>query len=116
FYDPIRLATASRTSEPGVLVRRIPCGPWVQLLHWVDSTSSLVIVQNVREGRGWRLTLISDLQVADYRAGNIGVRLIDFPGSDNEWVGYAGVKDQRGLFVTSSQGQNVTFATTSPKQ
>ena len=69
FYDPARLATASRTSEPGVLIRRVPCGPWVQSLHWVDQLRTLVIVQNIVEGRRWRVTLVSNLDVADYRSG-----------------------------------------------
>src|SRR5262249_34876811 len=101
FYDPVRLATALRTSEPGVLVRRVPCGPWVQLLHWVQQSSALIIVENITAGRGWRLTFVSNLDAADYRGG-AGVRVVDFPKRLNELEGYARISDEWGVFITSS--------------
>lgn len=32
-YDPVRLAKAKKTSEPGVVVKKFTCSPWVQNLH-----------------------------------------------------------------------------------
>jgi hypothetical protein len=112
-YDPARLATASRTSEPGVLVRQVPCGPWVQLLHWVDETKTLVIVQNIVEGRRWRLTLVSNIDANDFREG-LGVRVIDIPGHNDELEGYAEIRRDLGIFITSSRENNITFASPAP--
>jgi hypothetical protein len=36
YYDPAELATAKKTSDPGVLVASYLCGPYVQQLHWID--------------------------------------------------------------------------------
>jgi hypothetical protein len=44
--------------------------------------------------------------------GNVGVRVIDVAGKENELEGYDEVSDRLGIFVTSSSGVNVTFATT----
>jgi hypothetical protein len=109
FYDPKALATASKTSDPGVLVRRVPCGPWVQMLHWIDRTHTLVIVQNIVEGRRWRLTLVTDLHAGDYRAGQ-HVQVIDIPDHYDELEGYSTITAKLGLFITSSRQNNVTFA------
>ena len=109
FYDPKLLATCARTSEAGVMVLKVPCGPWVQSLQWVDKSGTLVIIQNIIEGRRWRLTLVSDLGAADYRGGP-GVRVIDIAGHENELEGYAEISDELGVFITSSKNENVTFA------
>jgi len=109
FYDPKRLATASRTSEAGLLVRQVPCGPWVQTLHWVEETKTLVLVQNVVEGRRWRLTLVSDIDATDYRSGP-AVRVIDIRAHQDELEGYAQVDRGLGIFIASSRESNVTFA------
>jgi hypothetical protein len=108
-YDPTALSRASRTSDPGVLIGRVPCGPWVQSLHWIDSIQTLVIVQNITEGRGWRLTLVSNLNAADYRSG-AAVRVIDIPAHNDELEGYVQIKPNLGLLITSSSRNNVTFA------
>jgi len=55
-YDPETLATATRTSDPGVLVGSFECGPFVQTLCWLEERETLVFVQNVTPGRGYRLT------------------------------------------------------------
>jgi hypothetical protein len=110
FYDPEKLATCARTSEAGVMVRKVPCGPWVQNICWVEKSGTLIIVQNIIEGRKWRLTVVSDLSVGDFRAGNAGVRVIDVAGRENELEGYDVVSDHLGIFVTSSGVVNVTFA------
>ncbi len=113
FYDPKLLAMAARTSEPGVLVKKAPCGSWVQLLHWDEETRTLVIVQNIIEGRRWRLTLVSDLETPDYTNGP-GVKVIDIAGHNDELEGYARINDQLGVFITSSRNNNVTFAAVNP--
>ena len=85
FYDPKLLATCARTSEAGVMVRKVPCGPWVQNICWVEKSGTLVVVQNVIEGRRWRLTKWCRIyRWGDYQAGNVGVRVIDDAGKENE--------------------------------
>ena len=62
-YDPKKLVCADRTSDPGVLVGRVPCGPWVQSLYWIEDLGLLVLAQNRTAGRGWRLTFV-DLEAS----------------------------------------------------
>ena len=57
-YDPTLLAKAKKTSEPGVLVKKFTCSPWVQNLHWIPSKGVLVLIQNQLEGRRWRFTFL----------------------------------------------------------
>lgn len=105
-YDPARLARAHKTSEPGILIQKTPCGPWVQNLHWIDETHTLVIIQNITEGRQWRLTLIPDLTAPDFRTGKI----IDIPNHNDELEGFSLAHRGLSLFITSSREHNVTFA------
>lgn len=108
-YDPARLATAQRTTEPGVLVAKWLCGPWVQSLHWVDRPDGngfLVINQNQIEGRLWRLTVVPELT----DAGFARARTYDIRGPRDELEGYAQIAGKVGLFITSSRQNNLTFA------
>jgi hypothetical protein len=57
-YDPAVLARATRTSHPGVLVRSMPSGAFVQSLRWEDERSELVLVQNREPGLLYRLTFM----------------------------------------------------------
>jgi hypothetical protein len=111
FYDPVLLARAKTTSEPGVLLGKVPCGPWVQSLHWIDQTGQLVLVQNRIEGLLWRLTVVSDLRLPDFRSGP-AVRVLDFQRPKDELEGYVQIAGRVGLFVTSSRKKNVTIAIT----
>jgi hypothetical protein len=103
-YDPDALKGAARTSEPGVLVHRFPCGPWVQSLHWIDERGLLVLVQNQVEGRRWRLTFV-DLRrsVDEGRAVVLSAR--DFEPAD-ELEGFHMVSSTTGFLVSSSERDN----------
>lgn len=57
-YDPALLVRATRTSHPGVLVRSLPSGPFVQSLRWEDERSELVLVQNQEPGLLSRLSFM----------------------------------------------------------
>lgn len=57
-YDPDLLARATRTSHPGVLIRTLPSGPFVQSLRWDDERSELVLVQNREPGLLYRLSFM----------------------------------------------------------
>jgi hypothetical protein len=107
-YDPERLKTAARTSEPGVLVYRFRCSPYVQTLHWLDSAGLLVLVQNQHAGQGWRLTVV-DLARSIEAGEQVVTLTTDLPPSD-ELEGFSMLAPGRGLFVTSSSLSNVYFA------
>jgi len=108
-YDPERLKTVARTSEPGVLVHRFPSSPYVQTLHWIDSAGVLVLVQNQRDGLGWRLTLV-DLARSIAAGQQIVTQTIDL-SPHSELEGFHLIAPHRGLFLTSSAVSNVYFAT-----
>ena len=105
-YDPSRLAVAARTSEPGVLVDRLPCGPWVQQLHWVDDRGLLVLVENQVEGRRWRLVAANLGSTADLRT----VTPYDALPRGDELEGFSLIDPGHCVLVTSGRTDNVTVA------
>ena len=107
-YDPVKLKTATHTSDPGVLLYRFRCSPYVQTLHWLDAQGLLVLVQNQRDGQGWRLTVI-DL-ARSIAAGQQVVMQTIALSPQNELEGFHVVAPGRGLFVTSSSSSNLNFA------
>ncbi len=115
-YDPALLVKAHRSSAPGVEVHRMLCGPFNQNLHWDDKTGRLTCVQNVIEGRGWRLDVL-DLEkgLTFGRADGPGVRLKSFTFSPHdELEGYWPLDRDRALFVTSRRDGNIVVGTTRP--
>jgi hypothetical protein len=111
-YDPDLLFKAGRSSAPGVVVHRVLCGPFNQNLHWDAESGRLTCVQNVVEGRGWRLDLIDLARgIADGRITGPGVRIrtLTFAPHD-ELEGYWPLDHHRGLFVTSRRDGNIVVA------
>ncbi len=111
--DPERLIAEGRTSGPGVVVHRILAGPWNQALHWVEARGELICVENVIEGRGWRLDTFNLARgVADGRVDGPDVRVsrLTFP-PHNELEGFCWDEQGRGLFVTSSPAENLVQGT-----
>jgi hypothetical protein len=109
-YDPAKLATATKTSEPGVLVEQHPCGAFVQQLHWVDSRQTLLIIENQIVGRRWRLVPVDDLwHTPDLRPIK---PYDDLPGLD-ELEGFTMLDPRHCVLVTSSRANNCTVATIS---
>ena len=106
FYDPVRLATARRTSEPGVEVRRVPCGPFVQNLHFVKHSGRLVLIQNQVAGLRWRFTPVVDIGAADYR----GLKPIDLPRPTDELEGGTTLGPTFAVYVSAMRDDNVTLA------
>jgi hypothetical protein len=105
-YDPARLAKAYKTSEPGVLVKKFTCSPWVQNLLWVPSKGTLVLIQNQVEGRRWRFTLL-DLNQSLAAGHEVVRQVIDVDKAD-ELEGFTLLGDlSKGLAVTSSRRDNV---------
>jgi hypothetical protein len=108
-YDPEAMLAAGRTSAPGVVVHRVLCGPFNQNLYWDESTGRLTCVQNVVEGRGWRLDEIDLARaVADGRAHGPGVRIrtLTFPSHD-ELEGFWRQSSERMLFVAARRADNI---------
>lgn len=107
-YDPILLAKAQKTSEPGVMVKKFTCLPWVQNLHWIPSKGVLVLIQNQIEGRRWRFTFV-DLKKSIASGKQDVIREIDLDKAD-ELEGFTLLNDLKsGLAVTSSRTNNVHF-------
>ncbi len=109
--DPEVLIKARRTSAPGAIVHRVLSGPWNQNLHFDADLGRLVCIENVIEGRGWRLdTLDLARAVADGRADGPGVRVarVTFAPHD-ELEGYCPIDRDRGLFITSGRSENLTI-------
>ena len=119
-YDPEALLAAGRSGAPAVVTHRVPCGAFNQNLHWAAGSGHLICVQNVIEGRGWRLDEL-DLARA-VAAGNadgpkVRVRRLTFAPHD-ELEGYWPLTDQRGLFAVARRRDNLfigTFGRTEPR-
>jgi hypothetical protein len=110
------MLSAHRTSAPGVVVHRVLCGPFNQNLYWDADAGRLTCVENVIEGRGWRLdTLDLARAVADGRADAPGVRVrtVTFAPHD-ELEGFWQLDQERSLFVTSSRSRNVVLGIVRP--
>ncbi len=109
--DPERMLKAGRTSAPGVVVHRVLCGPWNQNLAWDASTGRLTCVQNIIEGRGWRLDTIDLARAVDHgRADGPGVRIKTYTfAPHDELEGYWPVDGDRVLFATSSRTDNLVL-------
>ena len=107
-YDPARLATAKKTSEPGVLVKKFTCSPWVQNLHWISEKGVLILIQNQIEGKRWRFTFV-DLAKSIELGKEVVLKTIDVDKTD-ELEGFTLLNGlNQGLAVTSSQRDNVHF-------
>ena len=105
-YDPTAMATARRSGEPGVLVRQFPCGPFVQQLHWIDSRSLLMVIQNQIEGRRWRLLPADPWLTPDLRT----VPPYDALPRPDELEGFSLLDPGHCVLVTSGRRDNVTIA------
>lgn len=104
-YDPEALKKASRSSDPGVLVHQIPCGPWVQNVHWQKQSGTLFPVQNQIRGLKWRLTPVPLKTSKDARA----LLPIDLSPAD-ELEGFHMLNEEIGILFSSSRRNNVRFA------
>jgi hypothetical protein len=115
-YDPELLLQAHRSSAPGVEVARALCAPFNQNLYWDAQKGRLTCVQNVIEGRGWRLDVIDLAKaLADGRAAAPGARIqtLTFPPHD-ELEGYWPLDAERSLFVTSRGNGNIVIGIAQP--
>jgi hypothetical protein len=101
-YDPVALLTASKTSEPGVVVAEAPCGPFVQSLAWLHEEGQLWLVQNITEGLGYRLTELSVDEAGRIRASEV----TDFSSPTDELEAFAWMdtdrRQRRGFIMLSA--------------
>jgi hypothetical protein len=116
-YDPEALLAARRSSATGVIVHRVRCGPFNQNMQWDAEKGILTCVQNVIEGRGWRLDLI-DLEKA-VAAGDVsapGVRLQSHTFTPHdELEGYWPLAPNRSLFAIARRRDNLVMGTIKTK-
>ena len=116
--DPDAMLKAGRTSAPGVVVARVLCGGYNQNLHWDAARGELTLVQNVIDGRGWRLDVL-DLgrAVADGRADGPGVRARRHTfASHDELEGYWPLDGSRCLFAAARRADNLVVGTIRPAE
>lgn len=117
-YDPETMLKAGRSKAPGVVVHRIASGPFNQNLHWDGATGRLTCVQNVIEGRGWRLETV-DLEkaVALGRTDGDGarVRVVTFVPHD-ELEGFWPIDESRVLLISSSRRDNLIIGVIRPRE
>ncbi len=115
-YDPEHLVASRRSSAPGVVVHRILSGPFNQNLHWDGEKGELICIQNVIEGRGWRLDHLDLARaLADGRVAGPGVRTASqtFDPHD-ELEGFLPLDREKMLFVTSSRRNNIRLGAVRP--
>lgn len=93
-YDPAVLARTTRTSHPGVLVRSMPSGAFVQSLRWEDERSELVLVQNQEPGLLYRLTFM--------RLDGSSPVVVDLDEPRDELEGYLDLGDGLVLMVSAT--------------
>lgn len=105
-YDPALLRRVDRTSEPGVVLRSIPCGPFVQNVHWLDELGLLVLIQNREPGLLYRFGLASFAALAedtDFRS----VPNIDLDAPTDELEGFATLGGGMAIMVSAMPKNNV---------
>ncbi|MBS7566864.1 hypothetical protein KHS38_20835 [Mucilaginibacter sp. Bleaf8] len=108
-YDPQKLRTCKRTSEPGVMFKKFRCSPWVQNLHWVADKGMLMLIQNQIEGRKWRFTYV-DLAKSIENGTMVSVKEINEDSRPDELEGFAFLgKMNKGIAVTSSHKKNTNY-------
>ncbi|MES2277184.1 MAG: hypothetical protein V4592_14240 [Bacteroidota bacterium] len=111
-YDPEKLKNCKKSSEPGVLYKKFTCTPWVQNLKWVADKGVLVLIQNKIEGRQWRFTYV-DLKKSIESGKQVVISQVDHIDRGDELEGFSFIgNDERGIAVTSSRGNNVSFTKT----
>lgn len=104
-YDPERLMEAETTAEPGVVVDTMPCGTFVQSMHWVAESGQLVLVQNREPGLLYRLTFVRLGGVDDVT----GFASIDLDEPRDELEGAAVFEDGLVMMLSAMGELNVTF-------
>ena len=112
-YDPEKLSRCKKTSEPGVLVKKFACTPWVQNLHWLNDKGVLVLIQNQIEGRRWRFTYVDLARSLDSGSMQV-ISQVDIDKRQDELEGFSFLNNStKGIAVTSSKKNNVNHMTTS---
>lgn len=111
-YDPEKLKTCKKSSEPGVLYKKFTCTPWIQNLKWIADKGILVLIQNKIEGRQWRFTYI-DLEKSVDTGKQVVLSQVDRIDRGDELEGFSFIgNDKKGIAVSSSRKNNVNYTTT----
>ncbi|QJD95446.1 hypothetical protein HH214_05940 [Mucilaginibacter robiniae] len=111
-YDPEKLSSCKKTSEPGVLFKNFTCTPWVQNLHWLADKGQLMLIQNKIEGRQWCFTYV-DLEKSLNTGKQVVINRQDNFMRDDELEGFAYLSSSdKGIAVTSFKKNNVNYIST----
>lgn len=111
-YDPAKLKTATKTSDPGVLIASFGCGPFIQSMHWIDEADTLVLAQNQTAGLGYRLTLLDFSPPKPAHMSQLlpfTRRVIDLERPTDELEGFAIVAPGWAVMTSASKENNVTI-------
>ncbi|MGP1272958.1 MAG: hypothetical protein ACTS22_06470 [Phycisphaerales bacterium] len=117
FYDPVALLTATRTSEPGVLVAESACGPFVQTLEPGNEPGEIYLVQNITAGKGYRLTRVRVDASGRIRESEV----TDFSAPSDELEAFAWLEtDRRGrtrfMMLSAASSSNIHFGRVDPNR
>lgn len=107
-YDPVKLSKAKKTSDPGVIIAKFKCSPWVQNLRWIPEKDMLILIQNQIEGKKWRLTFLN--LTASIKSGTEEVMSVIDINKNDELEGFTFLKNlDNGIGVSSSLKDNVSM-------
>lgn len=107
--DPEKLGSAEATSEAGVVVHRFSISSFVQDLHWSEASGQLVLVQNIRLWKGWKLTAVDIGRAIALNSGEdeAVTKTLCFEGETSELEGFASLPDGRDLLLTADTSDNL---------
>jgi hypothetical protein len=112
-YDPEALLAARRSSASGVIMHRIRSGPFNQNMQWDAVSGRLTCVQNVIEGRGWRLDVIDlarAIAAGDVSSPGVRVQAYTFTPHD-ELEGFWPLDAKRSLLAIARRHDNLVIGT-----
>ncbi|MEO1008934.1 MAG: hypothetical protein AAFX79_10215 [Planctomycetota bacterium] len=105
-YDPKRLRAVENTSADGVLVASVPCTPYVQNVHWLDETGTLVLIQNQVAGLRYRFTFVA-LEEAIAAGDARDAPFVDLDEPTDELEGFATLGGGMCVMTSAMREHNV---------
>ncbi len=106
--DPFTLKEAENVDDAGVIIYRFPISRFVQDIYWDNNEQILILVQNIKLWKGWKLTTIN-LKVAIQE--NSGLASAVFKTNcillQSELEGYTRLSDNREIFLTGDVQYNL---------
>lgn len=106
--DPDSLRSASTIDDPGVIIHRFPVSRYVQDIYWDEESQEMVLVQNIRLWKGWRLTSINlDTAIKENSGMGLAVDQTRCILINSELEGYASLTSDTEIFLTADLSENL---------